>query len=111
MTNRLRGRISASLNRQPRRKSREPAAIVACAVAMAAVLAFHPPSSATSSPLVLAGVLVALASCAWLLASVLAVFSAVNRGFVGLDDAPRRRLLAHLEAGAPTRTQPREGLA
>jgi protein-S-isoprenylcysteine O-methyltransferase Ste14 len=58
---------------EPRRKSREPAAIVACAVAMAAVLAFHPPSSATSSPLVLAGVLVALASCAWLLASVLAL--------------------------------------
>jgi 2-isopropylmalate synthase len=44
-------------------------------------------------------------------ASVLAVFSAVNRGFVGLDTAARRRLLAHLEAGAPARAQPREGLA
>jgi len=44
-------------------------------------------------------------------ASVLAVFSAVNRGFVGLDTAARRRLLAHIEAGAPARAQPREGLA
>jgi hypothetical protein len=42
---------------------------------------------------------------------VLAVVSAVNRGFVGLDTAARRRLLAQLEAGAPARPQPREGLA
>jgi 2-isopropylmalate synthase len=44
-------------------------------------------------------------------ASVLAVFSAVNSGFVGLDAATRRRLLAHLEAGAPARAPPRERLA
>jgi 2-isopropylmalate synthase len=47
-------------------------------------------------------------------ASVLAVFSAVNRGFTGLDLAARRRLLGHLEARAhvaPGLAQAREALA
>jgi protein-S-isoprenylcysteine O-methyltransferase Ste14 len=57
----------------PRRPSRDPVAFVACAAAVAAVLALHGPTGASSTALVVVGDLVALAACAWLLVSVLAL--------------------------------------
>ena len=44
-------------------------------------------------------------------ASILAVFSAVNRGLAGLDAAQRNRLLAHLEALDRARRGPRKAIA
>jgi protein-S-isoprenylcysteine O-methyltransferase Ste14 len=55
---------------QARRRSREPLAFGACAVAMLAVVALGGPDSHTSTALVLAGDIVAVCACAWLLASV-----------------------------------------
>lgn len=55
----------------PRSPSRSPVAFVACAAAMATVLAFAEPRSDTPEGLLLAGELVALAACGWLLVSVL----------------------------------------
>jgi protein-S-isoprenylcysteine O-methyltransferase Ste14 len=54
----------------PRRLSRSPVAILACAVALTGVLAFEGPAKSTPEGLLLLGELVAIASCAWLLASV-----------------------------------------
>jgi protein-S-isoprenylcysteine O-methyltransferase Ste14 len=54
----------------PRRLSRSPVAILACAVAIGGVLAFEGPAPSTPEGLMLIGELVAIASCAWLLVSV-----------------------------------------
>jgi protein-S-isoprenylcysteine O-methyltransferase Ste14 len=54
----------------PRRLSRSPVAILACAVAIVGVLAFNGPSRSTPEGLMLIGEIVAIASCAWLLVSV-----------------------------------------
>ena len=53
------------------RPSREPAAFAACAVAMLLVIPIGAPESATSTPVVLLGDLIATVSCVWLLVSVL----------------------------------------
>jgi protein-S-isoprenylcysteine O-methyltransferase Ste14 len=55
-----------------RRAAREPVAFVACAVAIIAAVALGQPGSGSTATLV-AGEALALASCAWLLASVLAL--------------------------------------
>jgi protein-S-isoprenylcysteine O-methyltransferase Ste14 len=55
----------------PQRPSRDPVAFAACAVAIAAVIAFTGPSPSTPEGVVLAGDLAALAFCVWLLVSVL----------------------------------------
>jgi protein-S-isoprenylcysteine O-methyltransferase Ste14 len=55
-------------SRQP---SRAPVALIACTIAVAAVVLLQKPAEEGSAALVVAGDLVALASCAWLLASVL----------------------------------------
>jgi protein-S-isoprenylcysteine O-methyltransferase Ste14 len=55
-----------------RRPSRDPVAFAVCAVAMVAVVALGQPGSGSTATLV-AGEALALASCAWLLASVLAL--------------------------------------
>jgi protein-S-isoprenylcysteine O-methyltransferase Ste14 len=55
----------------PQQRSRNPLAFVACAAAMATVLAFSPPSQNTPEAVLLAGEGVALAFCTWLLVSVL----------------------------------------
>jgi protein-S-isoprenylcysteine O-methyltransferase Ste14 len=54
----------------PRKPARSPVAFVACAVALAGVLAFQQPAESTPEAVVLLGEIVAIASCAWLLASV-----------------------------------------
>jgi protein-S-isoprenylcysteine O-methyltransferase Ste14 len=60
--------------REPsRRPSRDPVAFAACAVAIGVVLVLRGPSESASTPLVLAGDLVTLVSCAWLLVAVLAL--------------------------------------
>jgi protein-S-isoprenylcysteine O-methyltransferase Ste14 len=56
-----------------RRPSRDPVAFAACAIAIGAVIALQGPSSSASTSLVIVGELVALASCAWLLVSALAL--------------------------------------
>ncbi|MDX6642724.1 MAG: hypothetical protein QOD76_686, partial [Solirubrobacteraceae bacterium] len=62
------------LRRPPaRRRSREPIAFAACAIAMLSVVALGAPRSGTATALVLAGDVVAVAACAWLLVSVLAL--------------------------------------
>lgn len=58
---------------EPHRRARQPLALAACAVAMGAVVAFEAPSSHSPTGLVLAGDAVAVVSCVWLLASVLAL--------------------------------------
>lgn len=55
-------------SRQP---SREPVALIACTVAVTAVVLLHKPAEDGSAALVVAGDVVALASCAWLLVSVI----------------------------------------
>jgi protein-S-isoprenylcysteine O-methyltransferase Ste14 len=55
----------------PRRPSRSPVAFLACALAMGAVIAFSDPVPSTPEELVVAGELVAVAFCVWLLVSVL----------------------------------------
>jgi protein-S-isoprenylcysteine O-methyltransferase Ste14 len=60
--------------REPARKpSREPIAFAACAAAVAAVVVLQEPPASASTSLVVAGDLVTLASCAWLLVAVLAL--------------------------------------
>jgi protein-S-isoprenylcysteine O-methyltransferase Ste14 len=54
----------------PRRLSRTPVAILACAVAIGGVLAFQGPAQSTPEGFLLLGELVAIASCGWLLVSV-----------------------------------------
>src|SRR5918911_3687163 len=60
------------VRRPSRRPSRDPAALAACAVAIVAVVALGRPGAGSTATLV-AGESVALASCLWLLASVLAL--------------------------------------
>lgn len=55
----------------PQQHARSALAFGACTVAMASMLAFNAPDAATASAFVLAGDLVAVASCAWLFAAVL----------------------------------------
>jgi len=60
--------------REPaRRPSREPVAFAACAVAILAVVALRPPPESASTWIVLAGDVVTLVSCVWLLAAVCAL--------------------------------------
>jgi protein-S-isoprenylcysteine O-methyltransferase Ste14 len=54
----------------PRQPARSPVAFVACAVAMGTVLAFGPPPPGSPDAVVVAGEVLAVASCAWLLVSV-----------------------------------------
>jgi protein-S-isoprenylcysteine O-methyltransferase Ste14 len=56
-----------------RRPSRDPVAFAACAMAVGVVLVLEGPSESASAGLVLAGDLVTLVSCAWLLVAVLAL--------------------------------------
>jgi protein-S-isoprenylcysteine O-methyltransferase Ste14 len=56
---------------EPHRRSRDPLAFVACAIAMAAVLIVAQPGRATPPGLLAAGDLLAVVGCLWLLASVL----------------------------------------
>jgi protein-S-isoprenylcysteine O-methyltransferase Ste14 len=55
---------------KPARNARSIVAFAACAIAMAGAVAFRPPEAGTSSGLVLAGDLVAVVSCIWLLYAV-----------------------------------------
>jgi protein-S-isoprenylcysteine O-methyltransferase Ste14 len=55
----------------PQRQSRSPLAFATCAVAVAAVIALRGPSSSTPEAIVLAGDMVAVTFCVWLLVSVL----------------------------------------
>jgi protein-S-isoprenylcysteine O-methyltransferase Ste14 len=57
----------------PRRPARTPVAFLACALPMAAVIAFTAPGGSAAEGVMLAGELVAVASCAWLLVSVLSL--------------------------------------
>ena len=60
--------------REPsRRPSRDPVAFVACATAIGAVIALQRPPESAATSLVLAGELVTLVSCAWLLVAALAL--------------------------------------
>jgi protein-S-isoprenylcysteine O-methyltransferase Ste14 len=58
---------------EPRRRSRNPVAFLAFAVALGAIVLLRQPSGTDSTTLVLIGDLVAFASCLWLLAAVLAL--------------------------------------
>jgi protein-S-isoprenylcysteine O-methyltransferase Ste14 len=58
---------------EPHRRSREPVAFVACAVATIAVVIITPPRAATPGIFLFAGDLVAVLGCLWLLVSVLAL--------------------------------------
>lgn len=60
--------------REPaRRPSRDPLAFVACGAAVGAVVVLQSPPDTASAPQIVAGNLVTLAACVWLLASVLAL--------------------------------------
>lgn len=59
--------------REPHRRSRNPVACAVCAFAMAAVVAVVGPGHETPASLLLAGDIVAVSGCVWLLASVLAL--------------------------------------
>jgi protein-S-isoprenylcysteine O-methyltransferase Ste14 len=62
------------MSRPPsRRPARRPIAFVACAGAIVGAMALGGPASGSSTPLLVAGEALALASCAWLLVSVLAL--------------------------------------
>ena len=56
-----------------RRPVRNPLAIAACAAAVAGIVLLQPPPEETGTGLVIAGDLVALAGCVWLLVAVLAL--------------------------------------
>lgn len=55
------------------RPSRDPVAIAACAAAVGAVVLLRRPGASADTALVLSGELIAVAACAWLLVSVLAL--------------------------------------
>jgi protein-S-isoprenylcysteine O-methyltransferase Ste14 len=55
----------------PKRPARNPVAFIACAMAMAPVIAFTDPGTSVPNGVVLIGDLVAVAFCVWLLVSVL----------------------------------------
>jgi protein-S-isoprenylcysteine O-methyltransferase Ste14 len=60
--------------REPaKRRSRDPVAFVACAVAVAAVVVLQPPPESAATWLVVTGETITLASCVWLLAAVVAL--------------------------------------
>jgi protein-S-isoprenylcysteine O-methyltransferase Ste14 len=54
----------------PRRPSRSPLAFCACAAAMGAVVVFGPPPADTPAELILAGEMIAVASCIWLVVAI-----------------------------------------
>jgi protein-S-isoprenylcysteine O-methyltransferase Ste14 len=56
---------------KPVRNARSPIAFVACAAAMATILAFARPAADTPEGMLVGGELLALAACVWLLVSVL----------------------------------------
>jgi protein-S-isoprenylcysteine O-methyltransferase Ste14 len=58
---------------EPHRRAREPLALLACAAAMLLVLPLGGPGSGAGTAAVLVGDLIAVAACAWLLVSVLAL--------------------------------------
>jgi protein-S-isoprenylcysteine O-methyltransferase Ste14 len=62
-----------AVRHESRRPSRDPVAFVACAAALGLLLVLRQPAAGHGAGLLLAGDLVALASYAWLLASVLAL--------------------------------------
>lgn len=57
----------------PHRNAREPVAFVACGVAMLLVLPFGGPGADTSTAAVLAGDVISVIGCAWVMISVLAL--------------------------------------
>jgi protein-S-isoprenylcysteine O-methyltransferase Ste14 len=57
----------------PVQRARSPIAFLACAAAMATVLVFSAPRADTPQSLLVAGELIALASCIWMLASVISL--------------------------------------
>jgi protein-S-isoprenylcysteine O-methyltransferase Ste14 len=59
----------------PHRHARDPFALAVCAAAMLLVLPFGGPGTHTSTALVLAGDVVAVVGCAWVMVSVLALGS------------------------------------
>jgi len=107
----------AVLRRAPaRRPARDPVAFVACTAAVLAAIALRGPEDAASTSMLLAGEAVALLSCAFLLASVLALGTCfgvlpearglVTRGPYGLVRHPvylgELGACAGLIMGAPT---------
>lgn len=58
---------------EPRRRSREPVAFVACGVAMLALVVMAAPPKGTAPALLIAGDALAVGGCVWLLASVLSL--------------------------------------
>jgi protein-S-isoprenylcysteine O-methyltransferase Ste14 len=54
-----------------RRPSRDPLAFAACAAAIIAIVVLHGPPESAATPLVIAGDLLTVVSCGWLLVSVL----------------------------------------
>lgn len=58
---------------EPRRRTRDPIAYLACGAAMATVLLFSAPGGGTPDGIVIAGEAISVASYVWLLASVLAL--------------------------------------
>jgi len=69
--------------KSPQRRSRSPLAFVACAVAVAAVVAFAGPSPSTPEAFVIAGDTLAVAFCVWLLIAVVSL----GRSFGVLPEA------------------------
>jgi protein-S-isoprenylcysteine O-methyltransferase Ste14 len=69
--------------KKPQRLSRSPLALVTCAVAVAAVVAFAGPSSSAPEAFVIAGDTLAVAFCVWLLVSVVTL----GRNFGVLPEA------------------------
>jgi protein-S-isoprenylcysteine O-methyltransferase Ste14 len=58
---------------EPHRRSRDPVAFAACAVAIGAVLAVGGPERTTPSGLIVAGDAIAVIGCLWLVAAVMAL--------------------------------------
>jgi protein-S-isoprenylcysteine O-methyltransferase Ste14 len=62
-----------AIRSEPRKRSRNPVAFLAFAVALGAIALLRQPSDAESTTLVLVGDFVAFAACVWLLASTIAL--------------------------------------